>query len=69
MKNDSEVPQEWLFTFGYNHAHPNKFVRIFGTHSSARDEMVRRHGNKFAFQYQAKEESKLKRYLMTELKE
>lgn len=68
-KPPSEIEQEWLFTFGYGHAYPNKFVRIWGTFSSARDEMVRRHGDKWAFQYSKKEEQNLKRYFITELKE
>lgn len=64
-----EKMQNWLFTFGYGHKYPNKFVRIYGTQSSARDEMIRRHGNQWAFQYPETEEQYLKRHFITELKE
>lgn len=65
-----ELPQDWFFSFGYNHAHPQKFVRIHGTQNAARAEMFRRYGAKWAFQYPGTEaqEVKLKRYFMTELK-
>jgi len=61
--------QFWLFTFGYGHAHPNKFVKIFGTYEGARTEMIRRHTNKFAFQYPESTKQDLKRHFITELKE
>jgi len=61
--------QNYLFTFGYGQAHPNKFVRIFGTYDSARTEMIRRYGNKWAFQYSEKREEELKTCSITELKE
>lgn len=69
--HEVEVEQDWLFSFGYGHAHPQKYVRIHGTHNSARDEMFRRHGAKWAFQYAgtAKQERELNRNFMTELKE
>ena len=64
-------PQEYLFTFGYGHAYPNKFVRIKGTFNSARKEMFRLHGAKWAFQYPSTEKKlqELKRSFITELKE
>jgi hypothetical protein len=61
--------EEWLFSFGYGQAHPNKYVRIKGSWSEARDEMVRRHGIKWAFQYHPDKEQELNRNFMTELKE
>jgi len=61
--------QNWLFTFGYGQAHPNKFVRIWGTFSSAREEMVRRYGSKWSFQYPEDKEQELKRFFILELKE
>lgn len=66
--NDTEKEQEWLFTFGYGHAFPNRFVRIKGTFSSAREEMVRRFGLKWAFQYPPEDEQKLLSYGITEIK-
>jgi len=66
-----EIPQNWLFSFGYGHAHPNRFIRIHGTRNSARNEMFCRYGGKWSFQYPgtAKQEQELKRNFMTELKE
>ncbi len=43
--------QDWFFTFGQGHAHPNGYVQIFGTFTSARKEMLTRYGDKWAFQY------------------
>ena len=69
--HDIEVEQDWFFSFGYDHAHSNKFVRIYGTHNSARGEMFRRYGQKWSFQYSgtAKQEQKLNQYSIIELKE
>lgn len=67
-KEQQEIEQSWLFTFGFGHAHPNKFVRIFGTFFSAREEMMRRFGPQWAFQYPAEKEQELKRFFITELK-
>ena len=66
-----EELQDWLFSFGYGHAHPQKFIRIYGTFDSAREEMLRRYGNKWSFQYPGtpEQEQELKRHFMTEIKE
>ena len=63
------MEENWIFTFGSSHPHPNKFVKIFGSWESARDEMVRRYGNKWAFQYPEHMEKEIKRFFITELKE
>ena len=40
------------FTFGFSHQYPNGYVRITApTYAECRAEMVRRHGNKWAFEY------------------
>ncbi len=67
----TEVPQDWFFSFGYGQAHPNKFVRIHGTHNSSRAEMFRRYGQKWSFQYPGtvKQEQELNSHFMTELNE
>lgn len=49
--NDSERIQPWFFTFGYGQVHQNQYVCIRGTFASAREEMFRRYGDKWAFQY------------------
>ena len=46
-----ELPQNWYFTFGFGHAHPNGYVKLFGTAASTREEMFRMFGPKWAFQY------------------
>lgn len=46
-----EKTEDWFFTFGGGHAHPLGYVKIHGTFSSAREEMVRRYGNKWSMQY------------------
>lgn len=64
----AEATQDWLFTFGFGHQHPNRFVRIHGTYVSAREEMVRRYGQRWAFQYPGDQADKLARHSITELK-
>ena len=66
---ETEIPQDWFFSFGYGHAHPQRFVRIHGTQNSTRGEMFRRYGDKWCFQYPgtAKQEQELKRNFMIEL--
>ena len=40
------------FTFGSAHAHPNGYVKITATDwANARQEMIKRYGTKWAFQY------------------
>lgn len=43
--------RNWIFTFGSNHQFAGKYVKIFGTYESAREEMFRVFGDKWAFQY------------------
>lgn len=53
-----ETPQDWFFTFGWDHAHPltgeplrKSFVRIHGTCDSTREEMLAVFGNRWSQQY------------------
>ena len=46
-----EKEQDWYFTWGFNQGHDNCYTIIHSTHESARDEMFRRHGKKWGFQY------------------
>ena len=55
---DWEPQQDWYFTFGANHTHPEtgqrlgqSCVRIHGTYESTRYEMFAAFGNQWAFQY------------------
>ena len=50
-----EKTENWYFTFGSGHAHPNGYVKIHGTFNSARDQMHKMYGPKWAFQYNEKE--------------
>lgn len=60
------------FTFGFGHAHPNGFVRITRANApECREEMVRRHGAKWAFEYSEEQiADQMKRFpMMYEVKE
>lgn len=49
--SNMEPRRNWIFTFGANHQFPGKYVKIFGTYESARDEMFKMFGDRWAFQY------------------
>lgn len=62
--------QNWYFTFGGGHEHRDGYVKIYGTHSEAREEMVRRYGLKWAFQYPESDyDEAIKTYNLYEVKE
>lgn len=46
---------EWVFTFGVGQPNAGHYVRIKGTYEEAREEMFRRYGWEWAFQYSARE--------------
>lgn len=46
-----EPIKEWVFTFGYDHPHHGHYVRIKGTCEEARQEMFRRYGEAWCWQY------------------
>lgn len=48
---EQEPSQEWLFTFGSGQQHDGRFVRITGTHASARARMVEVFGTAWCDQY------------------
>lgn len=45
----------WVFTFGVGQKHRGHYVRRFGTYGSAREQMVRKYGREWAFQYSQEE--------------
>lgn len=49
-RNESKE-QFWYFTFGQGHAHPDGYVKIWGTSGDARAQMNARFGNKWSMQY------------------
>lgn len=58
MQSAKAKTEQWLFTFGFGHVHPetgeslaNRCVRFDGSYQQARAEMVKRFGIKWAFQY------------------
>lgn len=51
----SEARQDWFFTFGFDHAHPNGYVLINGTYEGARREMIWRYLQEWSSQYNGPE--------------
>jgi hypothetical protein len=62
-------PRDWYFTFGLGTANAKCYVVIHDTWSSARREMVRRYGEKWAFQYPSAEAAGVERWGLRPLEE
>lgn len=45
----------WYFTFGCGQKHQGHYVKIYGSFLLAREEMCKRYGSEWAFQYSEKE--------------
>lgn len=60
--------REWIFTFGINHKHSGKFVRIFGTYDDAREVMFLMHSDAWGFQYPDEDAAGVAKYNLEELK-
>ena len=43
--------QWWYFTFGWDQPRQGHYVKIYGTYETAREEMLKRYGRVWAFQY------------------
>lgn len=54
---DNRLPESecWVFTFGYGQEHEGKYVKIRGTYDEAREKMIEKYGDKWAFQYSREE--------------
>lgn len=64
----TENEQKWYFTFCCDDKKSNNFVSFFGTYSEAREEMIRRFGMHWAFQYSEKDfEGQKEEYGLEEL--
>ncbi len=50
-----EPEQWWVFTFGVGQPNGGHYVKFFGTHESARAQMVEHFGRVWSFQYTAEE--------------
>jgi hypothetical protein len=66
--------QDWYFTFGSNHVHPdtgqrlmNAYVKVFGTEASARLVIGACFGNAWAFQYDSAEAAGVEKYNLFEV--
>jgi hypothetical protein len=59
---------DWVFTFGSNHAHANCYHIIRGTHDEARKKMFHRFGQKWAMQYENKEQAGVDFFNLKEIK-
>ena len=67
--------RDWIFTFGFDHIHPetgrrlaNHYLVIRAEDSeTARAEMVRRFGTKWAFQYPSREMAGVDKWHLAEL--
>jgi hypothetical protein len=64
-----ESPQDWFFTFGADHTHPDtgqrlgrNFVVIHGTCDSTRDRMMAAFGNRWSHQYPSAEKAGVEKY-------
>lgn len=67
-----ELEREWLFTFGVGHVLDGvslmgRFVRIRGTYSGARAQMLERFGRAWCGQYESDEEAGVAKYRLVEL--
>jgi hypothetical protein len=68
---------EWIFTFGFAHVHPETGQRLANHYvvikaedgEAAREEMVRRFGRKWAFQYRSREHAGVERWGLVELED
>ena len=65
--SENEVEKDWIFSWGYGQAFPNRFIIIRGTYGSARKEMVDRFGIKWSFQYPIEKREDLEKHGMREL--
>jgi hypothetical protein len=64
----AEEVRDWIFTFGCGQGYAGRYVVIHGTFESAREEMVRRHGQVWSMQYRTQEDAGVETYGLKELK-
>lgn len=62
-----EECREWIFTFGYSHLYPNRYVKIRGTCGETREQMFSMFGPRWCFQYPISWLEKLKMHGITQL--
>lgn len=60
--------EDWYFSFGVGHyPHEKSYVKIRGTCDSSREEMIKRFGKRWCFQYKTSEDCGVERHGLTEL--
>lgn len=60
----------WIFTFGLGlFSAPARYIKIKGTYDSARKEVCRRFGKKWAFQYPSEEKAGVAQWDLQEITE
>jgi hypothetical protein len=69
-----EIEQDWFFTFGADHTHPEtglrlgrNFVRIHGTCDTTREAMFKVFGNRWSHQYISEERAGVEKYGLVEM--
>lgn len=62
-----EQPKIWYFTFGVGHEHAGRYVALVGTANETRDEMFKRYGKNWAFQYPSAEKAGVYRWKLKPL--
>jgi len=67
--HDPKNEQMFYFTFGMGHTHSMGYVKIYGTFESSRDEMQRRYGDAWAFQYTSPITAGIEKYNLYEVKD
>lgn len=60
--------RDWIFTFGCGQAYAGRYEVIHGTFDEAREEMFRRHGEKWSMQYRTPEDAGVEKYGLKELR-
>ena len=62
-----ERERDWFFTFGMDHEHANRYVKIHGTFMSTRTRMFELFGSAWAFQYDSFVKFNPQKWGLTEL--
>lgn len=68
MSDNDDEKQDWIFTWGFGQGHDNCYTTIYGTFKSAREEMFKRYGKNWGFQYASKEAAGVDRFKLTKIK-
>lgn len=56
-----EAKEYWIFTFGFEQAHPGKYVKVYGDFDEARNKMCLKYGKNWCMQYSPEEWGKIEK--------